>query len=783
MLRNYLKVSFRTVIRHFTYSFVNILGLTLGLASVIVIGTWVYQEFSYDRHFDDRDKIFRIGVNFYNIGDMAKGPVRLENELKEYPKVSQVTRLDDMGKKDIIIDNVTASSQETFIADPQFFEVFSYGFLHGDRSDALKRPNTAVITHRASERLFGTSNSVGKTFTLDEKTYAITGVVDGNRPSHIPAELWISTTETSSVRRWLSASSYVYAKIDDPEPEIALENILADLMKEKIHPEIGNETPYEEWLASGIYKLLPMAITDIHLRSTMKFEISAPGNYQKTRIFAGIAVLILVLASINFVNVTTARASQRAKEVGIRKTLGTSRKQLVGQFLVESMVLFSIGSLLAILVAELFLEAFERITQTELLETLFVHPGQLIVISLASLALGLLAGIYPAFYITKYQPVRILKGTQSPGEKGVLRGGLVFFQFVISISLLVVSFFVYKQLSFIQNKDLGFDTSNVMIIRNLNRVSDHSDYLMQELRKLPEVSYISNIHKVPADNSLYIHNLKTEEMEKSLSIKAFYGDETTIPCLGYRLLDGRNFSADLATDSSAVLLNESAVKALALKEPIGARLNDGKFRVIGVVSDFNFESLQRSIQPGAIFLKENGPNLAIKFTGSDPGRLITTANELWDELNSEAAFSYYFLDENFERLVEKEKTLSKSLLLFNVLAMIISCLGLYGLSVFIVEQKVKEIGIRRVLGATIVNITSLLSGNFAKPIVLAFLVAAPISYFVVDRWLLDYAYRVSIDPWLFILSGVLALLIGLITVSWKTVRTALQNPVNSLRDE
>jgi putative ABC transport system permease protein len=353
---------------------------------------------------------------------------------------------------------------------------------------------------------------------------------------------------------------------------------------------------------------------------------------------------------------------------------------------------------------------------------------------------------------------------------------------VISTWLLIVSFMVFKQLSFIQNKDLGFDTSNVMVIQNIRSVDQQGDFLRQELLKLPQVQHVSYSYSLPADNSVTIQSLHSENNEKDLYAHAFMGDEHMIEALGFRLLEGRNFDGR-ASDTASVILNESAVKSLELENPVGTLLNDGNYRVIGVVSDFNFESMEKSIQPAALYMKEGGDLLSLKFTGSNPQDLIKTGEKLWTTLNAEKEFDYYFLDENFSRLVEKEKILSKSLLLFNLLAMVISCLGLYGLSAFVVERKVKEIGIRRVLGASVMNITTLLSRGFAKPILLAFFLAVPIAFYVIDEWLSNYAYRVEVDPWLFLMAGVLALAIGLITVSWQTLRTALRKPVDSLRDE
>lgn len=782
MLRNYLLVSFRTIKRHFTYSAINILGLTLGLASVMVIGTWVYQEYSYDRHFDNADQIHRVGVNFFNVGDMAVGPVLLKKELKNYPKVSAATSLGRVSQKIAIIDEKEVTLEDLFETDDSFFEVFSYEFTSGNPQNVLDQPHSAVITETYAESLFGTSDALGRTFEMDNNVYSISGVVREGGPSHIPAQLWIRKDEGQNDNNWLSASDYIYAKVEGTDSEIVLDQILQEINETKVFELLGGEAEYEEWENAGLYYFLPLKITDIHLRSTLKFEISPVGNLQKTQVFAGIALLILVLASINFVNITTARASLRAKEVGIRKTLGSQKRSLLGQFLLESILIFLIASFLGMILGQLFLEAFEQLTGMELLESVFVDPIQALLIIGVSIGLGTAVGLYPAFYISGFQPIKALKGAFQAHERGVFRSGLVLFQFVISISLLIVALFVYKQLSFIQNKDLGFDTSNVMVIKNIKSIEPHRDYLKQELEKSPQVISSSYNFTLPADQSVTVQSLHSDSQEKDLYTHAFFGDEDMVSTLGYRLLLGRDFDGR-ASDTASVILNESAVKALELKNPLGAKLNGDAFTVIGVVSDFNFESMEKTIQPVGLYQKEGGSFLSVKFSGSNPQDLIQRAQEIWAGFNANKEFDYYFLDENFSRLVEKEKILSKSLLLFNLLAMIISCLGLYGLSAFVVERKVKEIGIRRVLGATIMDITTLLSRSFAKPIMIAFLLAIPLSFYFVDGWLANYAYRVNIDPWLFLVAGFAALVIGLVTVSWQTVRTALRKPVESLRDE
>lgn len=786
MLRNYLLVSFRNLKRHFTYSFVNIFGLTIGLACTMVIGMWVKQEFSYDRHFENVDNIYRVGVNFYNIGNMARGPEILKEKLTEYSTVERTTNLNRFGEVTLIIGDKEVLQDNVFETDKDFFKLFSYDFLLGDRYAVLEDPNGVVVSDKTAVKLFGTVEVLNKTIQLkdDPKIYSIEGVVSSGKMTHIPAEIWLSNGNGTIENNWTSASPLSYVLLNDPDPKAALDTILDDILRTEIHPKIASNESFEDFYQSGLYQFLPIAIKDIHLDSNFMFEVAPVGNAMTTKVFAGVALLILFLASINFINISTARSTVRAKEVGIRKSLGTSRRQLVSQFILESILICVLAGGLAIMVGELFLTGFERLTGLELLESLFTNPVDIVMVAVIIVMIGVIAGLYPAFYITSYQPVKVLKGNVNVNEKGVIRNGLVLFQFVISISLLVVSMFVFSQLQFIQNKDLGFDSENVLVVDNFRKVNQHQEVFKQELSKNPNVLAVSVNHRVPAESGSFVWQLTKDGEEQEFWVQQFTGDAQMFECLGFRLLEGRNFSSEIGTDTSSVILNETAVKEMGFDDPIGKTFNGGHYKIIGVVSDFNYETLKNQITPIVLgYSEEGGRNLTIKFSGSNPQPLIDQVQSIWEGFGIEEVPSYYFLDENFEQLVVKEQILSKAVLIFTVLAMFISCLGLYGLSVFTAERKTKEIGIRRVLGASVFNIARLLSGNFAKPILLAFILAIPVAYFTVDEWLANYAYRVEIGPSWFLVGGVTALVIGIATISWQSIRSALKNPVVSLRTE
>jgi putative ABC transport system permease protein len=787
MLRNYLIVSLRNLIRHFGYTFINVFGLSIGLASFMVIGSWVYQEYSYEREFDQVERIFRTGVNFMNIGDMSVGPDILKGRLEQFANVERATNLQPIGNAELKIADKTFAQENIFRVDENFFTVFSYPFLYGDKSSVMKNPNSAVISEEVAKKLFGRTNAVGEVFYFGDEgeKYIVDGVVEVRGKSHLSIEVWLSSQSVKPQENWLSAGVFSYVFMNSGFGLSDLKENLDEILKSDLHPMLGGDQSFEEWREGGQYKFLPLPVKNIYLKSTLKFEPTPGGNETNTKIFAGVAVLILVLACINFVNISTARATTRAKEVGIRKSLGTSRSQLIFQFLLESVLICVLSTVLALGFGELFLKGFEAFTGLELLESLFGQPFALFVFFAAAVALGIAAGIYPSFYITGFQTVKVLKGQVSVNEKGLVRSGLVLFQFVISISLLVVALIVFNQLKFMATKDLGFETENVMIINNLNQVEDDKTFFKNELLKIPNVSIASINHRVPASNSLSVSGVYNEEhSEEQKWIQTFKGDYDMIDCLGYRIKAGRKFDKNFATDTSAVILNESAVKELGLKDPIGTTLNGGDLRVIGVVTDFNFETFQNKIGSAMLTLDlSGGQNMAIKFSGSNPNALIDGLNTIWSHLGAEKEPNYYFLDENFERLVQKEMVLSKAIGIFTLLAMAISCLGLYGLSMFTAERKVKEIGVRRVLGASVTSIALLLSAHFARPILIAFLLAVPIAYLLVDQWLSNYAFRIEITAGYFIAGGAIALLVGITTVSWESIKTALKDPVTSLRNE
>lgn len=772
--------------RHLSYSIINILGLAVGFATTLLIGIWVYQEMNYDRHFEDSERIYRVGVNFMNIGDMAVGPVQLTEYARNFPEVEQTARLSGPAEVHFTHRDSRYSETNVYYADSTFFDLFSYSFLQGNSENALDQPGSVVMTRSVANKFFNGQSAIGKILLVGEERepYTVTGVVeDPAYKSHIEADIWLRR-EYQENSNWLSASVYNYIKLKKDFSNADLDKRLYELIEKAVYPSLSPAVSFDEWIEDeSSYRFLPLPITDIYLKSNLKFEMLATGNEKNVYIFGSIAVLVLLIASINFVNITTARSSIRAREVGVRKTLGTGRTTLVLQFIFESVVLSAIAFLVSLGLAELFLALFHSFTGLQLVDQLFADPMQLLIVFAIALVVGAAAGFYPALYLTSFKPVSVLKGDiYSPtGEKGMLRNGLVLVQFIISICLIIGTVVIYNQLQYMRTTDLGFQKENVLVIRNADQLNERRETFKQRLLGHSVVESASYNLRIPAGTSEWVTSFKTPQMEQGYPMHSFHGDYDMIETLGFRILEGRGFSRNFASDTAAVILNKRAVQILELEEPLGVTLNNN-LKVIGIVADFNFESLKEEIEPVALTLRNDGDRLAIKFR-DNPDEALAITEKVWEELGIASAPDYYFLDENFEAMFKKENLLARAVLLFAILAIFVSCLGLYGLSAYVTERRTKEIGIRRVLGASISQIVFMLNFKFTRIVLIAILMAIPIAYILMNRWLQDFSYKTEPGIVIFLVSGAVALLIAWATVSIQSVKTAMMNPVQSLRSE
>jgi putative ABC transport system permease protein len=792
MIRNYFLIAFRNLYRQLSYSIINISGLAIGMACSLVMFVYVYSEWSYDRHFRNADRIYKIGVSFFNMGNFAVGPEVLGDVLpEEFAGVEAFTRIKQFGDVPIQVEE-TVFSERLFYTDSSFFKVFSYEFIDGDAAGALSRPASVVMTRAMAHKYFGESDAMGKTVLIGKEKlpFTVTGIVkDDPRSSQLKSSIWASIESQRKYDKvWSSAGYYSYALLKANTTEEDLLQALDRIVETKVFPASKSQSPrtLEEYKNDPYsVKFHVLALTDVHLKSKLMFEVSPTGNETNIYAFTGLSVFILILASVNFVNLTTARASRRAKEVGIRKAVGSSRVTLIAQFTLESILVSMTALVVALGLAELFIGLFESVTGDRLVNTLWTNAFGIAGVMLFALIVGMISGIYPAFYLTSFKPVRVLKGNFTTGDAGYSRSALVVFQFAISITLMISSAIIYRQMNFMQTKDLGFNQDNAITIDRASALKENAEVYRQKLLQLPGVRSTSFHAGEPGSRTIITINMfQTSEMAQPLSVHTFTGDSEFLDFMGFRLVKGRNFNKDLASDSSSIILNESAVKALGLEDPIGADLNKGNNPqyVIGVVSDFHWESLRNSIAPAAI--AQGKPyQLGVRIESSRAAEFLKTAEAEWKKIVPNEPFKYHFLDENFGALLEKEKVFGSAMGFFTVLAILISCLGLYGLSAFTAEQRTKEIGIRKVLGAKVSDIVGLLNRKFLLLVLFAVVIAVPVASFLMNAWMDGFAYKTGLQWWIFLASIAGGIMVAFLTVSFHSLKAALINPAETLKYE
>ena len=792
MLRNYLLIALRNLQRQFSYSFINIIGLAIGLACSLVILLYVYSEWSYDRHYKNAGQIYRIGISFFNMGQFAIGPEVLGNVLpKEFEGVEAFARV-KRDREVLVKINEKTFFEDVYYTDSSYFKIFSYKFVAGNPATAMKDPSGLVITRSMARKFFGEEMALGKTLLIGKEgaAYTVSGIVeDDSRSTHLQSKLWLSMEgQLPNETLWTSAGFYNYVLLKSSTTRHDLERALDLILEKHVFPASGADlakSSFEDYRKNeNAVKFHVVPLSDIHLKSSANYELSPGGDEANLYIFGAISFLILTLASVNFINLTTARATRRAKEVGIRKALGTSRAKLITQFLLESMVVTSMSLIISLGLAEVLIIGFRFIMGDPLVVSLWSNNWSLIFVIAFAIIVGLLSGVYPAIYLTSFNPILALKGSFAGGEKNTFRNTLVVFQFSISIGLIICTAVIFQQFEFIQNKDLGFDNQNTLTVDNIQLLGESAQTLKQELLKQSGVVNASIHTGEPGSKSIMSFSaFKTAKMERELTINTYFGDQDYLNVMGYRLLKGSGFPEGRESDTTSVILNEAAVAALGLGEnPIGQEVNKG-VRVVGVVQNFHWESLRNAITPVAIMLKSTGYQLAVKLHSNQASSFLKVAAQKWTQLHPEDPFAYHFMDQNFGDMVKKERVFGKVIGFFTALAIIISCLGLYGLAAFTAEQRTKEIGIRKVLGATASNIVMMLTRKFTLLVLIAILVAVPISIYIMVQWLEGFAYRAQLEVWIFAGSMALALLLAWLTVGYHSLKAALINPSETLKYE
>jgi putative ABC transport system permease protein len=674
--------------------------------------------------------------------------------------------------------------------------------IAGNVNTALDQPHTVVLTRSAALKYFGTTDAVGKTIETNDNgstLYKITAVVeDVPKASHFHFDFFFSMKNVNyQWGQFTSQNFHTYLLLKPGTDAKAFEKNFDAYILKYVLPEASqymNVTSMEDFKKAGNYleySLIPL--TDIHLRSDRAYELSPSGNIQYVYIFSAVALFILLIACINFMNLTTARSANRAKEVGIRKVLGTERKALIVQFLSESTLMVILSMIIAIVLAYFTLPIFNSIANKTMSLRILTSPLILPLLILLPLFVGLLAGSYPAFYLSSYRPITVLKGKLG-NKRGTLRSALVVFQFATSILLIIGTIVIYRQLNYIQTKELGFKKEQVLIINDAYALDKNVDAFKNEVLSLPGVisgtlsSYLPVTNSSRSDNSY--SKSPVMDAHTGFNMQAWLIDYDYLKTMGMEVVKGRNFSKEFGADSSGVIINETTAKILGHEDPIGKNIyrndNEGKqiiYTIIGVVKNFNFESLKQSIAPLSFFLKKSTGLASFKVTTSDMPGLLKLIEAKWKAMAPGMPYSYRFLDESFNEMYQNEQRVGKTALLFSIIAILIACLGLFGLAAFVAEQRTKEIGIRKVLGASVQGLVGLLSKDFIRLVLIAFLIAAPLAWYFMQKWLQDFEYRISINWTVFVAAGLIALFIAVATISFQAIKAAMANPVKNLRSE
>jgi putative ABC transport system permease protein len=784
------------------FSAINILGMTIGITSSLFIILYVAHELSYDRFHPDAERIYQVGLH----GKIGGQDIRVSNTcppmadalVHDIPEVESSMRIAQMFGQPVIRNGEKMFTEEkVFMVDSNFFEFFGYRLREGDIKTVLKEPNTVVLTEKMAEKYFGDENPVGKILVIgnENQSYKVTGISD-NPPtnSHFLYNILVSASSSERLKSpiWLNNFMFTYLKIRPNTSVDQVEAKFVGLVEKYIGPELERfmgATLKQMKESGGEYGYYTTNVKDIHLHSTSQGDLEPGGNMMYVYFFSGIGLFIIIIACINFMNLSTARSAGRAKEVGLRKTLGSLRGQLIGQFIAESTLYSALSIILAIIACYYLLPSFNLLSGKELTMEAFKSTWFISAIVTIVFFVGLLAGSYPAFYLTSFKPVEVLKGKVRAGAKSKgFRSFLVVFQFGLSIFLIIFTVVVYQQIRFMQKKNLGIDKNNVLTLDNTTRLGNNKEAFrnsLSELTGIAKVSYTNNTF--PGVNNTTV--FKTGGSEQDHIMGVYYADYDHQDVLRFELKEGRYFSKDFPSDSLAILLNESAINEFGFTNPIGEEVlyNAGgpefkRYKVIGVIKNFNFESFKNQVRPLAILLTQNADNILIRYEG-DPAQVIANVEKLWKQNAPNEPFEYTFLDDNFDRLFRAEQRMGKLFSVFSGMAIFIACLGLFALAAFTSEQRTKEIGIRKSMGATVFSLSILLSKEFTKLVVIAFIPASIIAWYVSDKWLNGFAYRIDINPFVFILSGIAAILIAWLTVSFQSVKTATANPVQSLRYE
>lgn len=783
MFRNYVKIAVRSLLKHRLYSGINIFGLALGMACALLIGLWVRDELSYDRFLPNAKNIYFVRVNIPFNGEVftslqTPGPLQ-EAIAKDVPAVAAVTKT-NYGPEYLVKVGEKSAKEKGYYATNDFFRVFDLPAIYGNPSTVLAQPNQIIITRNIAEKYFPDGLALGKTLQLNNDKFYVVGAVIENLPaaSTLQFDWLVNWKEQDWMETWGNNSFYTYVRLKSNVTSTQVEASMKPFYKRYANTGAGNGEP------------ILQPITDVHLYSDYKDGKPVGGRIEYVRIFSVVALFILLIACINFMNLATARSAIRAQEVGVRKVVGALRSSLIGQFMSESLLTSMLAIILSLVLVWLALPTLNTLFDKHLSLDMN-EPALWLIITGLVLLTGLISGSYPALFLSALQPVKMLKGRFQAGRGPILfRRTLVVFQFALSMFLIVGMLVIGRQMSYLRTKNLGLDRENVLYIPlegGLNG-EKQTEIVRQEILQQPAIASVTTASDLPVNVQNSSGDLewagKKPGMETSVSEVQVGGD--FIRTMNIKLLSGRDFRAGSLADSSSYIVNESAAKLMGMSNPVGKRVKfwRGWGPVVGLMKDFHLASMHDPIKPLVLmFNPQQNECLLIKIKPGQTQRAIADLEKLTKQFNPNYPFTYHFLDEEYEKLYRHEQQVHTLVNYFGILAILISCLGLFALAAFTAEQRTKEIGVRKVLGASVASIVGLLSTDFLKLVLIALVLASPLAWLALDKWLNTFAYHETLPWWIFALAGLLAVLIALATVSYQSIRAALVNPVKSLRSE
>ena len=816
---NYFKIAWRSLKKQPFFTFLNTFGLAIGMAGCLLISLYIYDEFSFDKMFADSERIYRLDLDNKTSGELTKyaavsGPLAAAIR-EDYPQVEMVTRFRDLPSMLLRnVDEVLNVKEPNVVAvDSSFFDMFGLDLLVGDAKSALKEPNTLILTKTAAEKHFGLNEALGQSLLLDNKdVYIVTGVIDDMPKNSFLKDYTVFTSiesyDDAKSIRWSNWSFPTFVKL---RPSAKFEHFQAYLSTVKERYLIPWAMTFVEGLTvessrardktTGNYmKFGATALTDIHLHSpNRKGEFNLNSDIQNVYILSFIGLFLMLLASVNFMNLSTAHSLKRAKEVGVRKTLGSNRFDLVRQFLTEAGLVSFLSLMLALAIGIITLPYFNQLSG-KAIAIPFGNPIFWVILVLTTFILGIFSGTYPAFFMSNFVPAKVLKGGgESSLGGGNIRNSLVIFQFGISVFLIVGTLVVYQQLNYIQSKDLGYNKNQIIIIDDVNIIGSQVVSFKQEVQQLSQVESmtISNFLPTPSarNGTTFFPEGKVFDSESAMIIGKWKVDYDYISSLGMEIIAGRDFDEQFSTDTEAIILNESAVEMLGVKpeEAIGMRLTDD-FRnedkenmefltIIGVVKNFHFESLRNNIDAISLSLGGNSNKMLVKLNAGDFSNSIDNIEKTWEKMAPGQPFNFSFMDDLFNTTYEADRRLGVIFITFTILSIFIACLGLFGLAAFNAEKRAKEISIRKVLGASVGQITHKLSIDFLKLVGVAIIISLPMAWYAMNKWLEDFSYRIEISWWILVLAAFLAVTISIVTVSFQSIKAAMANPIKSLKRE